>query len=296
VANDQSVADRITAYIETSLLQYTCGHVGFFDVTSAGAGIVYFDQTTPDNALMLVAIHLYSRHDDEEITHCAISLPAIFHAIAGSRVCGVIPCLSLLVGACNRGNWRMRFYRDLQDCLHPNNDPEDKQKRYHWTSQLLTVCDYLSRDEARAVLRLDVTDPPQIVLASINLFSALLGCFQRVVESEGLSQFYCQISRVFLKKASERFYKGLERMFNRLYKHLGHSPSGDDVITLCVECWLKMCTLIGAKSSTLYEVTKFTRVKVLRDSPRFHDNAHFQRLFGDLALAFLTHTRSKYPL
>ena len=83
VANDQSVADRITAYMETSLLQYTCGHVGFFDVTSAGAGIVYFDQTTPDNALMLAAIHLYSRHDDEEITHCAISLPAIFHAIAG---------------------------------------------------------------------------------------------------------------------------------------------------------------------------------------------------------------------
>ena len=81
--NDLSVADRITAYMETSLLQYTCGHVGFFDVTSAGAGVVYFDQTTPDNALILAAIHLYSRHDDEEITHCAISLPAIFHAIAG---------------------------------------------------------------------------------------------------------------------------------------------------------------------------------------------------------------------
>ena len=58
-------------------------------------------------------------------------------------------------------------------CFSP---AEDKQKRYHWTSQLLTVCDYLSRDEAQAVLRIAVTDPPQIVLASIKLFSALLGC------------------------------------------------------------------------------------------------------------------------
>ena len=49
----------------------------------------------------------------------------------------------------------------------------------------------------------------------------------------------------------------------------------------------------GTKSSAFYEVAKFTRVNGLRDSPRFCDNAHFQRLFGDLCLAFLTHTRSK---
>ena len=66
-----------------------------------------------------------------------------------------------------------------------------------------------------------------------------------MIESEGVSQFHCQISRVFLKKASERFYKGLERIFQHLYKHLVHSPSGDEIITACVECWLKMCTLVG---------------------------------------------------
>ena len=49
----------------------------------------------------------------------------------------------------------------------------------------------------------------------------------------------------------------------------------------------------GTKRSAFYEVAKFTRVKWLRDSPRFRDNVHFQRLFGDLCLAFLTHTRSE---
>ena len=38
------------------------------------------------------------------------------------------------------------------------------------------MCDYLCRDEAQAVLRLEVYDSPQIVLASLNLLSALLGC------------------------------------------------------------------------------------------------------------------------
>ena len=38
-------------------------------------------------------------------------------------MCGVVPCLSLLVGACNNSHWTHRFYQDLQDCLHPRNDP-----------------------------------------------------------------------------------------------------------------------------------------------------------------------------
>ena len=79
-----SIDNRIAAYEETAQLHYTCGHVSFFDVSSAGAGVVYFDQTTSDNALMLAAIHLYSRRDDDVIVHCGISLPAIFHAIAGN--------------------------------------------------------------------------------------------------------------------------------------------------------------------------------------------------------------------
>lgn len=54
--------------------------------------------------------------------------------------------------------------------------PEDKQRRYHWISQLLKVCDYLTRDENRSVLRLEVRDSPQIVLASLDLLSTLLGC------------------------------------------------------------------------------------------------------------------------
>ena len=60
--------------------------------------------------------------------------------------------------------------------IYTNPLTEDKQRRYHWISRLLTVCDYLSRDEAQAVLRLEVADSPQIVLASLNLLSALLGC------------------------------------------------------------------------------------------------------------------------
>ena len=52
----------------------------------------------------------------------------------------------------------------------------DRQKIYHWISQLLRVCDYLCREEGQALLRLNPTDNPQIVLASVNLFSALLGC------------------------------------------------------------------------------------------------------------------------
>lgn len=56
----------------------------------------------------------------------------------------------------------------------------DKQRRYHWTSQLLKLCDYLSRDEGRAVIRLDVTHNRQVVLASVNLLTALLGCCECV--------------------------------------------------------------------------------------------------------------------
>jgi hypothetical protein len=118
-ANDLTVEDSIAAYTETSHLQYTCG----YSDSRSGAAVVYFDSYTPDNRLVLAAIHLYSRRDDEVFTHCGISLPAIFHAIAGSRVCGVIPCLSLLVGACNQCHWRPRFYQDLQHCLLPRNDP-----------------------------------------------------------------------------------------------------------------------------------------------------------------------------
>ena len=77
------------------------------------------------------------------------------------------------------------------------------------------------------------------------VYSILVDTVQRVIDSEGVSQFHCQISRVFLKKASEQFYRGLEGVFKRLYKHLLYSSSGDDVIILCVECWLKMCTLVG---------------------------------------------------
>ena len=80
---DIAIDNRITAYNETSRIQYTCG---YGDVASPGAGVVYFDPTTPDNALVLAAIHLYSRRDDDIITLCGISLPAIFHAIAGGAV------------------------------------------------------------------------------------------------------------------------------------------------------------------------------------------------------------------
>ena len=73
---------------------------------------------------------------------------------------------------------------------------------------------------------------------------------------EGVSQFHCQITRVFPKKASERFFGGLESMFERLYKHLVHSGSGDDVIAVCVECWLKMCTLAGETYNVMYTQTK----------------------------------------
>ena len=62
---------------------------------------------------------------------------------------------------------------------------------------------------------------------------------------EGVSRFHCQINRVFLKRASERFYAGLETLFQRLYRHLVHTQSSDQIVTACVECWLKMCTLVG---------------------------------------------------
>jgi hypothetical protein len=123
------------------------------------------------------------------------------------------------------------------------------------------------------------------------LFSSQTLAVEREIELEGVSRLHCQINRVFLTRAGERFYSGLERLFQRVYRHLSLSQSSDVIITVCVESWLKMCTLVGHKSSAFYEVAKFTRVKVLRDSPRFSDSAHFQRLFGDLCLAFLTHTR-----
>lgn len=78
-SNDLAIEDSIQAYNAISQLQYTCG----YGESNAGAGVVYFDSTTPDNALVVAAVHLYSRRDDEVFTHCAISLPAIFHAIAG---------------------------------------------------------------------------------------------------------------------------------------------------------------------------------------------------------------------
>lgn len=81
--NELSTEQRITAYTETAQLKYTFTNCTFFNTTSAGAAVVYFDQTTPNNALTLAAIHLYMSHDDEEIVHYGISLPAIFHAIAG---------------------------------------------------------------------------------------------------------------------------------------------------------------------------------------------------------------------
>lgn len=77
--NDLSIEDQMAAYHESSHLQYTCGHT----ISPSGAAVVYFDSDTPDNALVLCAMHLYSRRDDEAFTHCGISLPAIFHAIAG---------------------------------------------------------------------------------------------------------------------------------------------------------------------------------------------------------------------
>ena len=85
VGTNMSIEDKITAYSETSQIQYTCS---YGDVTSPGAGVVYFDPSTPDNALVLAAVHLYSRRDDEVITYCGISLPAIFHAIAGIHISG----------------------------------------------------------------------------------------------------------------------------------------------------------------------------------------------------------------
>ena len=68
---------------------------------------------------------------------------------------------------------------------------------------------------------------------------------EREIELEGVSRFHCQINRVFLTRASERFYSGLERLFQRLYRHLSLSQSSDVIITVCVESWLKMCTLVG---------------------------------------------------
>ena len=77
--NDLSIEDQMAAYNEMSRPQYTCGRSD----SRAGAAVVYFDSNTPDNALVLAAMHLYSRRDDEIFTYCAISLPAIFHSIAG---------------------------------------------------------------------------------------------------------------------------------------------------------------------------------------------------------------------
>ena len=72
---------------------------------------------------------------------------------------------------------------------------------------------------------------------------------EREIELEGVSRFHCQINRVFLRRASERFHSGLERLFQRLYRHLTLSQSSDTIITVCVECWLKMCTLVGKMST-----------------------------------------------
>ena len=74
-----SIEEGIAAYNESTRLQYTCGNTEL----CSGAAVVYFDSETPDNALVVAAMHLYSRRDDEIFIHCGISLPAIFHAIAG---------------------------------------------------------------------------------------------------------------------------------------------------------------------------------------------------------------------
>lgn len=93
--DEASVEETITAYTETSQLRYTCDHIDFFDATSTGAGIVYFDQSADDCALKLAAIHMFSRRDDDAFVHCGISVPAIFHAIAG-----IIPSACSMVTLC----------------------------------------------------------------------------------------------------------------------------------------------------------------------------------------------------
>ena len=79
----------------------------------------------------------------------------------------------------------------------------------------------------------------------------LLSTVERVINLEGVTQFHCQVSRVFPKKGTERFYKGLENTFRQLYKQLGSPKSSNEVIMLCTECWLKMCALGGKHTSPI---------------------------------------------
>ena len=84
--------DTITAYGETCQLRYNCEHISSRDASSVGAAIVYFDQATDDNKLTLVAIHMCSRfQEDELVAHIGISIPSIFHAIAGKGGAGYTP-------------------------------------------------------------------------------------------------------------------------------------------------------------------------------------------------------------
>jgi len=53
---------------------------------------------------------------------------------------------------------------------------EDKQKHYHWASLMLRVCDFLIRDEPQVVLRLELSERPQVVQSSLSLLSAVLSC------------------------------------------------------------------------------------------------------------------------
>ena len=100
--DEASVEETIAVYTETSQLRYTCDHIDFFDAASTGAGIVYFDQSADDYALKLAAIHMFSRRDDDAFVHCGISVPAIFHAIAGIQSVAWIHCVDLPSVQCHR--------------------------------------------------------------------------------------------------------------------------------------------------------------------------------------------------
>ena len=83
LCDEGPVEETILAYNSTCQLQYTCKQIEFFDSSSAGAAIVYFDHTADNLALKLGAIHLFSCRVDDTFVHHGISVPAIFHAIAG---------------------------------------------------------------------------------------------------------------------------------------------------------------------------------------------------------------------
>ena len=66
-----------------------------------------------------------------------------------------------------------------------------------------------------------------------------------MIDAEGISQFRYHITKVFSKRVSEKFYENIDDTFRELYRLIDNPSSSDDVIIMCMECWLKMCNFGG---------------------------------------------------